>query len=191
MNGRAADDILTMVDDPGKAMEDLVAHVGRYPEQAFYFVREGLSYAADKVHGEETEAHRSLQQFLAMDEIDWDDMIQQYFSGHLPEPVMDAIEEAGGTEKLNRHIGGSQLCWGLRDYALRRWGMLARTVLESWNVRCTSDFGRIVFAFIDFNMMQSQTDDKLEDFQEIYSFDEAFDDPFRLDKPAGPAGPNS
>ena len=56
MNGRADDDILTMVDDQGKAMDDLVAHVGRYPEQAFNFVREGLSYAANKVHGEETEA---------------------------------------------------------------------------------------------------------------------------------------
>lgn len=191
MNDRPADDILTMVDDPGKAMEDLVTHIGRYPEQAFYFVREGLSYAANKVHGEESEAHRSLQQFLAMDEIDWDEMIQQYFSGHLPEPVMEAIEAAGGTDKLNRHIGGSQLCWGLRDYALRRWGMLARTVLESWNVRGTSDFGRIVFGFIDFNMMQSQADDKIEDFQEVYSFDEAFDDPFRLDKPDGSAESNS
>ena len=172
-------------------MEDLVAHVGRYPEQAFYFVREGLSYAANKVHGEESEAHRSLQQFLAMDEIDWDEMIQQYFSGHLPEPVMEAIEAAGGIDKLNRHIGGSQLCWGLRDYALRRWGMLARTVLESWNVRGTSDFGRIVVGFIEFNMMQSQVEDKVEHCQEVYSFDEAFDDPFRLDKPNGSAKSNS
>ena len=69
--------------------------------------------------------------------------------------------------------------------------MLARTVLESWNVRGTSDFGRIVFGFIEFNMMQSQVDDKIEDFQEVYSFDEAFDDPFRLDKPDGSAEPKA
>ena len=183
MNDRAADDVLTMVDDQSMAMDELVAHIGRYPEQAFHFVREGLSHAANKIHGDETEAHRNLQQFLAMNDIDWNDMIAQYFSGHLPEPVMEAIEAAGGTEKLNRHIGGGELCWGLRDYALRRWGMLARTVLESWNVRSTSDFGRIVFGFIDFNMMQSQSEDTIENFQEVYSFEEAFDDPFRLGKP--------
>lgn len=191
MNDRPTDDILAMVDDPAKAMDDLVAHIGRYPEQAFYFVREGLSYAANKVHGEESEAHRGLQQFLAMNDIDWDEMIQQYFSGHLPEPIVEAIEAAGGTDKLSRHIGGGQLCWGLRDYALRRWGMLARTVLESWNVRGTSDFGRIVFGFIDFNMMQSEDDDKIEDFQEVFSFEEAFDDPFRLDNPEESVESNS
>ena len=171
-----------MVEDQSTTLYDLVHHVGRYPELAFHFVREGLSFAADKVHGEETEAHRHLQQFLAMNELDWNDVVAQYYAGQLPEPIVEAIEAAGGVDGLNRHIAGKELCWGLRDYALRRWGMLARTVLESWNVNTTTDFGRIVFGFIDFNMMQKQAEDQLEDFQDVYSFDEAFDDPFRLDK---------
>ncbi len=171
-----------MVEDSGTTLRDLVRHVGRYPEPAFLFVREGLSFAADKVHGEETEAHRDLQQFLAMNDLDWSDVAAQYYSGSLPEAIGEAIEAAGGVEKLNRHIAGGELCWGLRDYALRRWGMLARTVLESWKVRSTDDFGRIVFGFIDFNMMQQQPEDRQDDFKEVYSFDKAFDDPFRLDK---------
>ena len=53
-----------MIDDPGKTFQDLVKHVGRYPAEAFFFVREGLGYAAEEVHGPETEAHRVLHRFL-------------------------------------------------------------------------------------------------------------------------------
>ena len=170
-----------MVEQPAKSLEDLVEHVGRYPEQAFLFVREGLSYAAEKVHGLETDAHRHLQLYLAEKKMDWNDMIAQYHAGQLPEPVVEAIEAAGGCEKLNRHVSGAELCWGLRDYALKRWGMLARIVLESWNIESTDDFGRIVFGFIDLDLMQKQVGDKMEDFEKVFSFDEAFRVPFPHD----------
>lgn len=167
-----------MVEQPAKSLQDLVEHVGRYPEQAFLFVREGLSYAAEKVHGVETEAHRHLQVYLAEKKIDWNDMIAQYHAGQLPDAVIEAIQAAGGCEKLNRHVGGTELCWGLRDYALKRWGLLARVVLESWNIQSTDDFGRIVFGFIDLDLMQKQVGDKIEDFEKIFSFDDAFRVPF-------------
>src|SRR5947209_12845686 len=51
--------------------------------------------------------------------------------------------------KLCRHVCGQQLCEGLREYALSRWGMMARTVLRRWNINRTEDFGRIVFAMIE------------------------------------------
>ena len=51
-----------------------------------------------------------------------------------------------------------------------------------WGVVCT---------FIDFNMMQSQSEDTIENFQEVYSFEEAFDDPFRLDKPGESTEPKN
>ena len=73
-----------MVEQPAKSLEDLVEHVGRYPEQAFLFVREGLSYAAEKVHGLETEAHRHLQLYLAEKKMYWNDIIAQYHAGQLP-----------------------------------------------------------------------------------------------------------
>ena len=163
-----------MVDQSGKSLQDLVEHVGRYPEPAFLFVREGLSYAAERVHGLETEAHRHLHQYLALHHLDWNDMIARYHTGELPEPVVEAIDAAGGCEKLNRHVGGQDLCWGLRDYALNRWGMLAQVVLQSWNIKSTIDFGRIVFGFIDLDLMQKQADDKIEDFDGVYGFDTAF-----------------
>ena len=56
--------------------------------------------------------------------------------------------------------------------------MLARVVLESWNIKSTADFGRIVFGFIDLDMMRKQPEDRVEDFDEVYDFREAFDRTF-------------
>ncbi len=168
-----------MVDQPSPTLQDLVKHLGRFPEEAFLFAREGLGFAADQIHGPETEAHRALQQHLMRNELDWNDLIADYNTGELPDAVMAAIDAAGGCDKLNRHVSGRELCWGLRDYALKRWGILARVVLESWNIKGTDDFGRIVFGFIDFDMMRRQDGDSLDDFKEVYDFIEAFDEPFR------------
>ena len=170
-----------MAEAPTKSLEDLVEHVGRYPADAFLFIREGLGHAAERIHGPETDAHRLLHQFLMEHELDWSELVAQYNAGELPEPVVGAIEESGGCDKLNRHISGRDLCWGLRNFALKRWGMLARVVLESWNVKSTADFGRIVFGFIDLDMMRKQPDDRLEDFDGVYDFREAFDQTFGED----------
>ena len=168
-----------MTGETGKTLKDLVKHVGRYPEDAFLFVREGLAVAAEKIHGPETEAHEALHQYLLAQGLDWSDLIVQYHSGQLPDSVVEAIEAAGGCEKLNRHVSGRELCWALRDHALERWGIMARVALESWGIHRTADFGRIVFAFIEFDMMRKQVDDSVEDFNEVYNFREAFDEPFR------------
>src|SRR5215212_2042606 len=50
---------------------------------------------------------------------------------------------------VSRHISGRDLCQGLREFALLQWGLMAHTVLQQWNIRRTSDFGRIVFAMVD------------------------------------------
>ena len=167
-----------MVDQPTKTLRDLVEHLGRYPEDAFLFVRDGLSYTAERLHGPETEIHRKLQQYLSAHDMDWTDLSEQLEAGTLPKALVKAIEAAGGCEKINRHVSGRDLCWGLRDYALERWGLLARMVLESWRVKNTHDFGRIVFGFIDFDLMRKQPEDDVEDFKEVYSFVEAFEEPF-------------
>ena len=183
--------MVIMPERPANTLHDLVRRVGRYPAQAYIFVREGLGFAADQFHGPETRIQRDFHEFLLAHKMDFNDLVAQYHAGQLPEHVMNAIDAAGGCEKLNRHISGRELCWGLRDYALKRWGFLARAVLESWNIKTTLDFGRIVFGFIDSDMMQKQPDDTLEDFRDVYSFAEAFDEPFRAslleDEPDEPA----
>lgn len=172
-------------------VDELAKHVGQYPEHAFLFVREGLSATAERVHGPETDAHRRLQQFILEQDIDWPELVARYHAGSLPGTIKEGVDSAGGCEKLDRHITGTQLCWGLREFAAQRWGLMARTVLESWNIRTTDDFGRIVFGFIDMDLMRKKPDDCLEDFHDVYKFDEAFNIPLRPDAPPASDGENS
>jgi uncharacterized repeat protein (TIGR04138 family) len=76
---------------------------------------------------------------------------------------------------ISRHVSGRDLCEGLREYALLRWGLMARAVLQRWNIRKTLDFGKIVFALVDSGWMQKTDDDDLNDFRDVYDFSAAFD----------------
>lgn len=74
----------------------------------------------------------------------------------------------------SRHISGRQFCYGLRDYAIEQYGLLARTVLQHWNIHSCADFGHIVFALIDGGVMARTDEDHLDDFIDVYNFAEAF-----------------
>jgi len=76
----------------------------------------------------------------------------------------------------SRHVSGKQLCLGLKDYAIRRYGRLARTVLRRWNIAETDDFGRIVFTMIEAKQLRKTANDRFEDFCGVFDFDEAFGD---------------
>jgi uncharacterized repeat protein (TIGR04138 family) len=80
----------------------------------------------------------------------------------------------------NRHVTGRQLCEGLREYALRRWGLMARTVLQHWNITSTLDFGRIVFTLVEAGMLKTTDEDTLEDFREVFDF-AAFEEGYRIE----------
>jgi uncharacterized repeat protein (TIGR04138 family) len=81
---------------------------------------------------------------------------------------------AGEAAEGPRHVTGQQLCHGLRDFALETWGPLARTVLNGWNIQRTRDFGEMVFLLITLELMGKQDSDHIEDFDEVYDFNEAF-----------------
>jgi uncharacterized repeat protein (TIGR04138 family) len=80
----------------------------------------------------------------------------------------------------NRHVTGQDLCEGLRDLALTNWGLLARTVLERWNIRKTIDFGRIVFALVENGYMQKTDEDFIDDFKDVFDFKTAFEAEYRI-----------
>lgn len=82
------------------------------------------------------------------------------------------LDESG----RNRHINGKQLCLGLRDYALRRYGRLARTVLRHWHIDSTADFGKIVYAMVDAKLIRKDREDSFDDFVAVFDFEEAFSD---------------
>jgi uncharacterized repeat protein (TIGR04138 family) len=73
-----------------------------------------------------------------------------------------------------RHISGRELCEGLRALASSSWGPLARVVLERWGIRRTRDFGEMVYFLIGLGLLGKQDEDRIEDFDDVYAFDEAF-----------------
>jgi uncharacterized repeat protein (TIGR04138 family) len=83
-------------------------------------------------------------------------------------------------EQKSYHVTGRDLSNGLRDFALLRWGMLARTVLKRWNITRTEDFGRIVFALVENGHMSKTENDTIEDFKNVFDFATAFDENYRI-----------
>lgn len=81
---------------------------------------------------------------------------------------------------LSRHVSGAQLCDGLRDLALSQWGLLARTVLNRWNITSTMDFGRIVFALVENGVLRKTDEDTVEDFRNVFDFGTAFESDYRI-----------
>jgi uncharacterized repeat protein (TIGR04138 family) len=82
---------------------------------------------------------------------------------------------------IHHHVSGQQLCEGLREFALHEWGLLAHTVLKRWNITTTYDFGRIVFALVEYKHMAATEDDTVEDFRNVFDFKTAFDSNYRIE----------
>jgi uncharacterized repeat protein (TIGR04138 family) len=74
-----------------------------------------------------------------------------------------------------RHISGEELAEGVRDLAIREFGPMARTVLEYWGIHCTRDLGEIVFALVEAGVLIREDDDHLDDFRDLFDFEEAFE----------------
>ena len=68
---------------------------------------------------------------------------------------------------------------GFRDLALEEYGPLTKTVLEEWGIVNCSDVGEIVFQLVSLGVLGKSENDKLDDFEELWSFADAFELPFR------------
>jgi uncharacterized repeat protein (TIGR04138 family) len=121
-----------------------IAKPTQYPADAFDFVRRGLDYTVRQIHGEEEPA--------------------------LPMTDEEVMDEA----QSSRHVSGQQLCRGLRDYAVSEYGLLAKAVLDRWNVRQCTDFGQIVYAMVDSGLLRKNDGDSLRDFEGVFDFQTAF-----------------
>ena len=95
------------------------------------------------------------------------------------EPPPDPAEESEEPGP-QRHVTGQELCEAIRRYALERYGYMAKTVLNSWGLHSTSDFGEIVFNMIRGKQMRKTPADTQVDFDNIYDFDVAFKQQFKI-----------
>lgn len=91
-------------------------------------------------------------------------------------------------EKRPAHVSGKELLEGFRDLALKEFGPMAKTVLGEWGVQRCAHVGEIVFQLVQHGILGKSETDKPDDFQEIWTFTEAFESPFQP-KPIALQGP--
>jgi uncharacterized repeat protein (TIGR04138 family) len=89
--------------------------------------------------------------------------------------------ESSGEEDDEVHVSGPELLAGVRDLALREFGLLARTVFRLWGVNATDDFGEIVFNLIEAGLMSKNEEDTRRDFHAVYDLDEALVQDYRIE----------
>jgi len=99
-------------------------------------------------------------------------------------PTADDDPSANSAEldmRPEHHLTGQQLCESARRYALDQYGYMAKTVLNSWGVQSTSDFGEIVYNLIRIEEMRKSESDDRQDFDDVYDFKLAFRDQYSFD----------
>lgn len=82
-----------------------------------------------------------------------------------------------------RHVAGPELLDGVRQYALKEFGPMVMTVFSYWGVRSTEDIGHMVFNLIGAGIFGKTEEDSIEDFKNVYDFQEVFVKPFAPQKP--------
>src|SRR5216683_7985522 len=78
------------------------------------------------------------------------------------------------------HVSGRELVHGVRDLALREFGLMARIVFRMWGINRTADFGEIVFNLVEEKLMSKTAQDTRQDFHDIYDLDQALVQDFRI-----------
>lgn len=94
--------------------------------------------------------------------------------GRILEPEEEFDEDSA-------HISGRELLLGIREMAIKEYGMMAAAVFAHWGVKSTEDFGRIVFDFIERGAMKKTDRDQIADFVDVYNFHETFEERYEID----------
>jgi uncharacterized repeat protein (TIGR04138 family) len=139
--------------DPSQRFTELLKRDSRYQVDAYMFVFEALNFAQQELDmGEERPS----------------------------EPLEIEDEDEAAQTGPQKHVSGQELCEAIRRYALLQYGYLAKTVLNSWGIHATGDFGEIVFNLIGIGRMRKTDDDRREDFDDRYDFETAFQEDFKI-----------
>jgi uncharacterized repeat protein (TIGR04138 family) len=99
----------------------------------------------------------------------------------------DDSDELDAQAIAQRHVSGQELCEAIRRFALEQYGFMAKSVLNHWGVQTTRDFGAIVFNLIDIGHMRKTPSDRLDDFNNVFDFDEGLKRKFRISPPKNSA----
>ena len=97
---------------------------------------------------------------------------------YLREVLDFAVKRIVEAEGQSRHISGSELMFSFRDYTLQEFGPMSHPLLKEWGIKKTLDVGEMIFNLIEVGEFSKEEGDSLNDFKLIYTFKEAFDEPF-------------
>lgn len=87
--------------------------------------------------------------------------------------VQHEMKKKGTIKEGPNHVTGQQLSEGCRDFAIQEYGMMAGTVLNTWNIKETADIGELVYNLININLMTKTDTDRKEDFHNVYDMKKA------------------
>ena len=167
-----------------KSIEEIARELGRYPVEAFEFLRQGLDFTVQRTHGDTAVGMKKIIGWLDENDASLEELPQLAGKGKAPIWLLELLEKLGGvesaTKQVNLHVCGTDLCCGLRDLALKKWGLMAPVVLAHWGIRSTLDFGKMVFALVNNGFLQKQPHDALEDFKDVYDFPTAFEKSYTI-----------
>lgn len=88
--------------------------------------------------------------------------------------ILAAVDYCLSRLRERRHLSGQELCEGIRDFAIMTFGPMTSFVFECWGIRACRDFGEIVYNLIDMNILTRSSRDRIEDFDDVYEFSDAF-----------------
>jgi uncharacterized repeat protein (TIGR04138 family) len=89
--------------------------------------------------------------------------------------------EDGSLPGTQCHVSGRELVLGIRDLAVREFGLMARIVFRLWGINRTADFGDIVFNLVEENLMSKSDQDSRTDFQDVFDLDQALVQDFQIE----------
>lgn len=88
--------------------------------------------------------------------------------------VLQALKTAMASEEGPRNLSGDDILDQVRKLGQDRYGPMTGDVFNSWGVRSTLDFGRIVFHLVEADLLRKRDNDSLADFLEKFDFQDAF-----------------
>lgn len=93
--------------------------------------------------------------------------------------VMEALGYARKKFRRIRHVSGEELLESIKELVKNKYGPLAKTVLEYWGIRCSEDFGHIVFNLVKNRLLIKTSEDSFEPFRHAFDFEEVFEHGYR------------
>ncbi len=106
-----------------------------------------------------------------------------YFLRDALDATIKGLPHSG--DKSSMHVNPQTLCMGFRDFAKSLYGPMVPAIMESWGVTSTADIGQIVFNLIESGAFSKGDTDRQEDFAGVFTFEEAFVQPYRSVSAAG------